>query len=138
MILNSIPSLRYAQADEFATDNDAYCHCKTIPYYIFAQAFEGHYEIDANGEFAVCEEGGAFFVPPDTPLKIWHYVNKKSGIMRVRFVHFIPEDAQRLDPFFSCKLPLAISRTDCREPEKIIKRLLENSNIDQFLAAFYA
>ena len=100
MILNSIPSLRYAQADEFAMDNDAYCHCKTIPYYIFAQAFEGHYEIDANGEFAVCEEGGAFFVPPDTPLKIWHYVNKKSGIMRVRFVHFIPEDAQRLDPFF--------------------------------------
>ena len=124
MIFKPFPHLRYAQAAEFSTRNNGYCHCKTIPFYIFAQAFEGHYEIDADGEFAVCEEGGAFFVPPNVPLKIWHYVNPRSGVMRVRFVHFIPEDARGMDPFFQFKPRLAATRAECREPARIIQRLL--------------
>ena len=126
MIFESLPHLRYAQADEFSHSKNGSCHCKTVPFYIFAQAFEGHYELDADGEFAVCEEGGAFFVPPNIPLKIWHYVNPESGIMRIRFVHFIPEDPRGLDPFSQYRLRLAVSRADCREPATIIKRLLKS------------
>lgn len=135
MVIDSFPSLRYAQAAEFSMQNDAFCHCKTIPFYIFAQAFEGHYEIEADGEIAVCEEGGAFFVPPNTPLKIWHYVNPKSGVMRVRFVHFIPEDPQGFDPFSQYHPTLAVSRDACRKPEKIIQHLLESPQTDKFLYA---
>ena len=135
MIFNSLPHLRYAQASEFSTAADGHCHCKTIPFYIFAQAFEGHYEIDADGEFAVCEEGGAFFVPPNIPLKIWHYPNPASGIMRVRFVHFVPEDPRGMDPFSQFRLRLAISRRECREPEKIILRLLKEPERSDFLSA---
>ena len=124
MIFDSFPHLRYAQAADFSCRNDGLCHCKTIPFYIFAQAYEGHYEIDAGGAFAVCEEGGAFFVPPNLPLKIWHYVNPGSGIMRVRFVHFIPENSRGMDPFSRLLPRLAITRRECREPAKIIQRLL--------------
>ena len=135
MIFNSLPHLRYAQASEFSTAADGSSHCKTIPFYIFAQAFEGHYEIDADGEFAVCEEGGAFFVPPNIPLKIWHYPNPASGIMRVRFVHFVPEDPRGMDPFSQFRLRLVISRRECREPEKIIRRLLKEPERSDFLSA---
>lgn len=135
MFFDSIPFLRYAQTFQFAMRNDAFCHCKTIPFYIFAQAFEGHYEIEANGEFAVCEEGGAFFVSPNTPLKIWHYVNKKSGVMRVRFVHFILENPQGFDPFFQYKPQLAVSREACRGPEPLLQNLLDLSGRDKFLYA---
>lgn len=124
MIFNCLPHLRYAQAANFSLDKDGYCHCKTVPFYIFAQAYEGHYEIDAGGEFAVCEEGGAFFVPANIPLKIWHYVNPKSKIMRIRFVHFIPEDPLGMNPFFRSQPRLAISSDESKEPAKIIQKLL--------------
>ncbi len=135
MILEHLPHLRYAQAEEFSTDADGSCHCKTVPFYIFAQAFEGHYEIDADGEFAVCEEGGAFFVPPGIPLKIWHRVNPRSGIMRIRFVHFIPEDDRGVDPFAQSRPRLAITRGECAGPEEIIRRLLREPERDGFALA---
>lgn len=135
MIFDSFPHLRFAQAGSASFRIDGYCHCKTIPFYIFAQAYEGHYEIDAGGKFAKCEEGGAFFVPPNVPLKIWHYVNPQSGVMRIRFVHFIPEDPHGVDPFARFRLRLAITRDECREPEMIMKRLLDHSDRDDFLLA---
>lgn len=135
MFFDSLPVLRYAQAAEFSLTDNGFCHQKTIPFYIFAQAFEGHYEVEADGEFAVCQEGGAFFVPPDTPLKIWHYVNKTSGVMRIRFVHFIIENSRGIDPFFQQKLPLSLPPSACREPAEIIRRLLGVSRQDKFLYA---
>ena len=135
IVFNSLPHLRFAQAAAFSTVSDGYCHCKTVPFYIFAQAFEGHYEIDAGGEFAVCEEGGAFFVPPNIPLKIWHYVNPASGIMRIRFVHFIPEDQRGTDPFARFKPRLAVSCAECVEPGEIIQRLINGSERDDFQTA---
>ena len=134
-VFNSLPHLRFAQAAAFSTAADGHCHCKTVPFYIFAQAFEGHYEIDAGGEFAVCEEGGAFFVPPNIPLKIWHYVNPASGIMRIRFVHFIPEDPRGTDPFARSRPRLAVTREECAEPGKIIRRLIAGPDRDTFLTA---
>ena len=134
-IFNSLPHLRFAQAATFSTVSDGYCHCKTVPFYIFAQAYEGHYEIDAGGEFAVCEEGGAFFVPPNIPLKIWHYVNPASGIIRIRFVHFIPEDPRGTDPFARFRPRLAVTRGECVEPGKIIRRLIAGRDRDAFLTA---
>jgi len=135
MIFDSLPHLRYAQSADFSHTKNGSCHCKTIPFYIFAQAYEGHYEIDADGEYAVCEEGGAFFVPPNIPLKIWHYVNPRSKIMRVRFVHFIPGDPHGIDPFSQFRLRLAITRKECREPGKIIQRMLKAPGRDNFLLA---
>lgn len=135
IVFNSLPHLRFAQAAAFTTVSDGYCHCKTVPFYIFAQAFEGHYEIDAGGEFAVCEEGGAFFVPPNIPLKIRHYVNPASGIMRIRFVHFIPEDNRGTDPFVRFKPRLAITHAECVEPGEIIQRLIAESERDIFQTA---
>ena len=134
-VFNSLPHLRFAQAAAFTLGSDGHCHCKTVPFYIFAQAYEGHYEIDAGGEFAVCEEGGAFFVPPNVPLRIWHYVNPASGIMRIRFVHFIPEDPRGIDPFSQFKPRLAVSRAECAGPGKIIRRLIAGPERDAFLTA---
>ncbi len=67
---------------------DCWVHRKTTPYIIFAQAFKGHYELEADGQNLILREGEAFFTPPDLPLVITHRINPKSGEMKMRWLHF--------------------------------------------------
>lgn len=124
--------LRYAEGGDFQLQNDGYVHCKTLPLYIFAQAYEGFYEIEAGSEYAVCEEGGAFFTPPNVPLKIRHRVNAATGVMRVRYIHFLAETETGLDLFSGRKLQLAIPAADCVAPAERLSALLKNDAPDEF------
>jgi AraC-like DNA-binding protein len=64
-------------------------HRKTVPYTIIAQVTEGYYGITAGNEREVrIGPGEAFLSAPDTPLIITHHCDKKSGEMRMRWVHF--------------------------------------------------
>ena len=113
MIFEPLVQIRYAEAGDFSMTQEGYLHCKTLPVYIFAQAYEGWYELEAGGEAVRCEEGGAFFTPPNLPLKIRHHVNRASGVMRVRYVHFLTENALGLDLFSGRKPLLALSAAEC-------------------------
>ena len=59
--------MRFAVPGEFTISKDGWTHCKTTPFYIFAQAFEGHYEVETPHAQVICETGGAFF-PHQEPL----------------------------------------------------------------------
>ncbi len=124
MKLDPIHHIQLAFANDFTVEKNGYLHCKTTPFYIFAQAYEGHYELSAGTRSAVCEEGGAFFAPPDVPLRIRHYVNPKTGRMRVRFLHFMISDGIGFDPFSSRILPLAVSAADSKTPARLIQQML--------------
>lgn len=132
MRFTPLSRLRYAEGGDFQMRNDGFLHCKTLPLYIFAQAYEGFYEIEAGNEFAVCEEGGAFFTPPNVPLKIRHRVNAATGVMRVRYIHFIAETETGLDLFSGRKLQLALPAAACAAPAERLAALLKNDAPDEF------
>lgn len=115
--------IRFAEWSSFETDRDNWLHCKTVPYYIFAQTSRGHYELEHDGGAAVCEEGGAFFVPCGTPLRIRHRTGR-GGRMAVRFFHFMIEDARGRDIFADREIPETVSAADCRAPVRILRELL--------------
>lgn len=118
--------IRFAAADALTIRNDGWLHCKTTPFYIFAQAIEGHYEVEIPGEKAICEVGGAFFSAPRTSLRIHHFVNPQSGQMRIRYLHFMLENAQGADPFSVRRLPLAVSAEEARSMGEILANLLDS------------
>ena len=132
MIFEPLVQIRYAEAGDFSMTQEGYLHCKTLPVYIFAQAYEGWYELEAGGEAVRCEEGGAFFTPPNLPLKIRHHVNRASGVMRVRYVHFLTENALGLDLFSGRKPLLALSAAECAEAAALLARILAGEVADEF------
>lgn len=131
MQFEPLARIRYAEANDFTMEQEGYLHCKTLPLYIFAQAYEGWYEIESDGESACCEEGGAFFTPPNRLLKIRHHVNRRTGVMRVRYIHFLTENATGL-VFGGRKPLLALSAADCAGPAALLARILSGEAEDEF------
>lgn len=115
---------RLAVAEEIVFSENGWLHVKTVPFYIFAQAFEGHYEVQTPAEEVRCEPGGAFFSAPGTPLRIRHFSDPRSGRMRIRYFHFIPEDDAGTDPLAGRRIPLAVSAARARRPAAILARLI--------------
>ncbi len=103
-------------------------HDKTVPYYVFARALEGRYELHAGSNYADCQEGEAFFTAPNIPLRIQHHMNPGSGKMRVRYLHFTLADEHGLDPFAFRKPQL---RIDCETAEKIDSHIRELCRLPQ-------
>lgn len=67
---------------------DGRVHCKITPYLIYAQAYNGCYEISCNGENVKLDPGEAFLTPPETCMRIVHHADPASGRMSARWVHF--------------------------------------------------
>ena len=102
---------------------DASRHDKTVPYYIFAIALEGRYELFAGEEYADCAEGEAFFTAPNVPLRIFHHLNPDSGRMHVRYLHFRLVDERGLDLFAFRKVPLRIDRETAERIDRHVAEL---------------
>lgn len=98
-------------------------HDKTVPYYIFAVATEGRYELFAGEEYADCAEGEAFFTAPNVPLRIFHRLNPDSGRMRVRYLHFRLLDERGLDLFAFRRVPLRIGRETAERIDRHVAEL---------------
>jgi AraC-like DNA-binding protein len=107
MCISDFISLDFLQSSSFVTDKDCKLSGKTTPYYIFAQAIEGNYELSAGGKYEYLSEGEAFLTSPGVPLKIWHHTNKTSKTMRVRYIHF-KFQKMGLDPLNSYNFPLRL------------------------------
>ncbi len=116
--------IRFSEAEDIRIEKDGLLHCKTTPFYIFAQSYEGHYELEIHGRKFPCEPGGAFFTAPGTPLRIVHYVDPGTKVMRIRFLHFMLENAQGADPFAVRTLPVAVSAEQAKAPAKELAHLL--------------
>ena len=114
---------RFASAGECSCSENGWLHCKTTPFYIFAQAYEGHYEVETPDCRAICETGGAFFSAPGTPLRIFHFTDPRSGQMRIRYLHFVLEDASGTDPFSFRTIPLALSARETQSPARELEKL---------------
>lgn len=123
----SVYKVRFVMANEITVQKDGFLHCKTTPFYIFAQAFEGHYEVESEKHQAVCEPGGAFFSAPGTPLRIHHFVDPKTGWMHIRYLHFMLENEHGIDPFAVRSLPLAISAFNSNKIAGGLARLIHSS-----------
>ncbi|WP_176012037.1 AraC family transcriptional regulator [Victivallis sp. Marseille-Q1083] len=113
----------FLQSDSFQTPKEGDVSCKTVPYYIFAQATVGRYELSAGEEYADLAEGEAFLTGPDRPLRIIHHVNPSGGIMRVRYVHFKLTNFDVLDPLSCYWLPLRVPRPEADEIGALGSRL---------------
>jgi AraC-like DNA-binding protein len=105
-------------------ERDGFIHRKTTPYIIFAQAYQGRYELRAVGKHFDIGEGGAFFTPPNLPLEITHHINHEAGEMRARWIHFNVTlwGSVPLEALFD--FPLAVEKTDAERLAGPVEELL--------------
>lgn len=118
-------SIGMLDSGAFTMSSDGRLHCKTVPYYIFAQAQEGSYELTAGNGHARLSEGEAFLTAPNIPLKIWHWVNPGSGNMKVRYLHFRFLMMDTLDPLDAYSLPLRADKAASDRIGRHVSRIIE-------------
>lgn len=128
-------SIGMLDSGAFTMSSDGRLHCKTVPYYIFAQAQEGSYELTAGNERARLSEGEAFLTAPNIPLKIWHWVNPESGNMKVRYLHFRFLMMDTLDPLDAYSLPVRVDKAASERIGIHVSRIIELSAEEYSLAS---
>ncbi len=101
--------LAFIQAGGGATTDDGWIHRKTVPYIIVAQAVEGSYDLEILGrEKITLAPGEAFLTAPGLPLAITHHCDPRSGVMRMRWIHFNFNVFNAIGLASLVKLPLRI------------------------------
>ena len=131
--------LTFLKAGGFAMSNDGFVHDKTDPHMIIAQATEGYYSIRCgDGSSAVLKEGEAFLTAPNVPLSIKHHCSRKTGEMRVLWIHFnfILFNSVNLANFLD--LPLRVEREWADRFGKISQELIPLQKSDDLYSLIEA
>lgn len=118
--------LDFLETGQFETPrNDL--HRKVVPYLIVAQAYAGHYEVQAGAEKAVLATGQCFLTPPGVQLAIRHHSDRQSGCMRARWAHLKVTVLGSLDLCDLIQLPLAAPAATSARLGSLIQSLLETA-----------
>lgn len=125
----------FLQYSSFVSTQNGWVHTKREPFYIFAQAMEGHYELYCDDEFIRLKPGEAFFAPPERLLKIYHYNDPQSGVLQVRYLHFRFRCWDILDPLTNWQFPHVIEQEAADQVGALITQLetLSSRGMDRAL-----
>ena len=78
-------------------------------------------------------------------MRIHHFTDSKTGRMKVRYLHFILENASGTDPFSFREIPLAVSAEKSHKPAQELAHLIhsksepftDNIRLFKILASLY-
>ncbi len=140
MILNIEKiDFKYMKRQSFiATDNENVKHVKILPWISVVQSEEGSYDIAlGSGEMQKTGGGGFFVAPSGVQQTIVHHLDKKSGVMRCRWVFFdlLINDAYRFDLLYD--LPVTLEEPARSQMNEVFDELFASTDAFSEYECYY-